>query len=193
MLNKKGGLTDFQGDVLAFLFFILSALVFFLLFSVTMTGCHKKGVEATISSRGLNQLSQEIMLINYLRTRTGVGSEYLTFAELIFDAYAKDNYAELDAKTKAFFADLDTEDKCSSVCVDVGGNREYVIRTEACKRYVFAECAITKAEIPLRIKDRLRNAVVSLSYDTFSYDQNPQYGEYSSYVMDGADAPGGYP
>ena len=180
MKNKKGLVTDFGGDFLAFLFFIISALAFFLLFSVTLTGCNKRGAEVNIASTGLNRIGEEQMLMNFLRTRVSVGAEYLSFAQLISKTYLENDFKEFEEKTLSFLEKMDQniygESRCSVVCIDISANRELIVKTKSCKTNVAWQCRTASIEIPLITKDRPRKAVVWLTYNALSFDDNSPYG-----------------
>jgi len=173
--NKRGFSTDFIADFFSFLSFILILILFFVIFSSTVkiSGCQGPGIRVSMVGEANNELNEEMMLLNYLRTNVSVNNEQMSIAELIAYSYLDNNYDELEEKTKEIFGQIDnqiyTTDKCSAVCIDVGNSRVKEIKTEGCEGAIIEQyCQEIKTTIPLFYTQPVKTAVVSLSYNVAS-------------------------
>ena len=170
--NKRGFITDFIGDFYAFLAFILILILFFILFSLTISGCEGPGIKASIVSEASNELNEEMMMLNYLRTNVDVNGKQMSIAELIAYSDLNNDYNDLEEETIDFLEDIDEQisgiSRCSHVIISILQKEVMFIKTDACLDD-FLHYDLTKVSnvtIPLFYNESTRTAVVLFSYAT---------------------------
>lgn len=176
--NKRGLSTDFLADFYAFFGIILTLIIFFILFSVSIGGCQGPGIQASIIGMASNDLNEEMMLLNYLRTKVDVNREEMTMAKLVADSYLEDDYSMLEEKTKEVLGQIDegiyTTGKCSIVCIDDDNGRVKEIESEGCEgmRITEAPCQKTMIQVPLPYTQPVEVLGVSFSYNVESISES---------------------
>ncbi len=106
-LGKKGMMTDFVADIFAFFLYVLSLLLFMMMFAISFGGCnnHLTPSNSAILTQANNGLGQEMLLLNYLRTSIISNGRSITFAELISQSCRDNDFDELATQTKELLDD----------------------------------------------------------------------------------------
>jgi hypothetical protein len=179
-MKKKGFLSDQVADYFALLMYVLVLILYFVLFTLSMKGCNGVGQEVSIVGSWNKQLTEEGLLLNYLRTDVEVDGREMNIAELIADSYQRDDYTELTDITTELFEEIDQEvfgeSKCAFICIVANHRHVKTIRTPGCFDARWYEyCKTTVATIPLHYSNPGETADIWLSYTGL----RPEMGVYA--------------
>ena len=178
-MNKKGFMADFLADFYSFLAYLFILILFFVLFTLTLEGCQgPEPVSMQVISHYNNEVAEELMLLNYLRTEI----RGVPMAEMIANASLNNKWRGIAAHTGIIFDEMDKtmygESKCSIICIDEGNERIMEIETSGCKSYIYGDVCSYNVTIPLYYSKPVRTVTVGLSYDMYTSEYKVPEGTY---------------
>jgi hypothetical protein len=100
--SKKAQAGDFTADVVYFILYITALILFFVLFSISFSGCDMfKSKTNTLTGEWNHNLGEETLLQNYLRTNLTVEDNIRNFGDLLAFSCQNNNFEEAIDQTKA--------------------------------------------------------------------------------------------
>jgi hypothetical protein len=144
--------------------------------SITIAGCERPGVEQHIISARSEDINEQLILLNYLRTSVTVKGKVMSIYELVAYSHLNEDYKDLKAKTLEVFNMIDKgmhkQQICSVIKYDIDGH-VMTIFTSGCQNtgdlsghlmdMIFS--STVSAKIPLYYSLPVKYADVSLKYD----------------------------
>jgi hypothetical protein len=102
-LGKKGMMTDFIADIFAFFLYVLSLMVFMMMFAISFGGCNNlTPSNSVILTQANERLGENMLFLNYLRTDVIITGGTVTYAELISQSCRNNDFDELKELTQKF-------------------------------------------------------------------------------------------
>lgn len=180
MKSKKGFIADFIADWYSFIVYIIMLVLFFVLFSITIAGCKRPGVEDFIISEENDDLTEQMILLNFLRTPVNAIGKEMTMAEYIGYSLTIHDLGGIPWRTKAILKDIEIamygEEKCSVLCLIRGPYLELQVNSSGCKecfREPYCESGSHYIKVPSYYRkpdnsDTIRSVNVYLSFNIYS-------------------------
>lgn len=166
-MDKKGFMVDFLADFYSFLAYLLILILFFVLFSLSIEGCESPEAAQVVSGYN-DEISEEMMLLNYLRTEI----RGLPMAEMIANASINDKWRSISAHTGIIFDEMDMimygELRCSVICINDGDDRLMEMETSGCENYIYGKVCRYNVTIPLYYSEPVKTLTIGLSHDMYT-------------------------